>query len=74
MTKRVWFNVNSGEFSNSWNKGEFGDDWVDSLLSGQSHIHEGWKLIEYECKNDDSFSFYNWMQVFTSKKHLKHSK
>lgn len=66
--KRVWFNINTGEFSNSWERGSFGDDWVDSIISGGSHLNEGLKLIEYQCPNDPSFELYSAMQVVTNKK------
>lgn len=64
--KRVWLNINTGEFSNTWEKGSDGDDWVDSLISGGGHINEGWKLIEYKCLNDQTFELYRSMSITTS--------
>ena len=66
--KRVWFNINTGEFSNSWEKGSYGDDWVDAQVSSMDHIKEGCKLIEYCCPSDPSFELYSAMKIVTNPK------
>lgn len=61
MELYVWLNINTGEFSNSWNSEEY-----DKSLK-QSDIDEakkkGWKLIKYSCINDENFQFYNKMKL-----------
>ena len=57
--KRVWLNVITGEFSNSWNASECPltpDDIEYSYTSG-------YKLIEYECLNDGDFELCNLMRL-----------
>lgn len=56
MTRYVWLNIKNGEFSNSWSEkehkeAEFSDDEIEISTK------EGWKLIKYECVNDDEFVF-----------------
>lgn len=58
---RVWLNLNTGEFSNSW----FKDSWEDSLLKEEDITNgpAGWKLIEYRCHNDEKFQFSTLMKL-----------
>ena len=43
----VWYNANTGEFSNSWYE-----------LTNQRYVkEEGWVLIKYQCITDDNFKF-----------------
>mgnify|MGYP001591353984 CR=1 FL=1 len=62
--KRVWLNINTGEFSNSWQKGEPTDillnSWEDHLTEAAK---TGWKLIEYKCVNDPDFELYKAMKL-----------
>lgn len=67
--KYVWPNLNTGEFSNTWDQKTMdavgvGEDEATLRKSAQS----GWKLIKYECLNDESFEFYNMMKVITNLK------
>ena len=75
--KRVWLNLNTGEFSESWTAGTI----VDKFLSEDeiaNSAKRGWKLIEYNCVNDENFELCDLMQIVTSnstkekaKKHIK---
>lgn len=66
MKKRVWFNLETGVFSNSW-KREFMLDKEESYIGGIDSDSK-WKLIEYECLTDSNFEFCNLMQVVTNRK------
>jgi len=62
--KQVWLNMNTGEFSNSWDKPNEISHLHNFLLEGRQNAKEsGWKLIEYTCLNDDEFKFYNQMKL-----------
>jgi hypothetical protein len=63
--KRVWFNNNTGAFSNSWEVGSVLDITIGDDEKGKAR-DRGWKLIEYECLNDDPFVFYDMMKVVTN--------
>lgn len=68
--KQVWLNMNTGEFSNSWVKGE--DEFIQNVINERLDKQpNGWKLIEYICPNDDSFEFFNLMQIMTNVKNLR---
>ncbi len=64
--KYVWLNINTGEFSNSW------DEETQQKYLKQEEIDnsrsEGWKLIKYKCLSDEEFEFYNIMKVVTKQK------
>lgn len=53
--KYVWLNLETGEFSNSWNKDAFGHFDITSDSSIERTRNTSWKLIKYECMNDDNF-------------------
>jgi hypothetical protein len=75
MKRQVWINMNTGEFSNSWDKPEEESVFHSFLLETRIKANEeGWKLIEYECLNDREFQFTDWMQILTSKKKLNNDK
>ena len=59
-TRQDWLNINTGEFSNSWQEGIYPDATSNELLKD---ITDGWKLITYECLNDDEFEFCNLMRL-----------
>ncbi len=65
IKKRVWFNNNSGKFSNSWEVGSVLDITIGEDEKEKAK-ERGWKLIEYECLNDDLFVFYDMMKVVTN--------
>lgn len=67
----VWLDLNTGTFSNSW------DEEMQELVSADMQQHartNNWKLIKYQCLNDEDFSFYNLMQVMTRKTAPKKTK
>ena len=55
-----WLNINDGKFSNSW--GEDSMKYLDDELLAIAK-KDGFKLIKYQCVNDDKFEFYNRMQL-----------
>jgi|AntRauTorcE11898_2_1112593.scaffolds.fasta_scaffold33286_3 hypothetical protein len=65
MKKYVWLNLDTGEFSNSWDeemhKATFDDDsdLYEWMTTNDSRI----KLICYECPNDENFEFCNLMRL-----------
>lgn len=70
MKKFVWLNMNNGEFSNSWNEKDYAQNsivWetINKELEELKIAPNGWKLIEYTCKNDETFDFYNKMKIVT---------
>jgi hypothetical protein len=62
--KKVWINVVTGEFSNSWQS----DGPLDIKFSNYEEeckeaAKQGFKLIEYRCLNDPCFELYNQMKL-----------
>ena len=65
MTKNrtlVWLNVNTGEFSDSWNEEDYPSIDTNELIE-KYNPKDGWKLIEYNCLNDTLFQFNNLMVI-----------
>lgn len=56
-TKQVWYNVETGTFSNSWLKEDH-----DMSIENQADKSK-WKLIEYIVPNDEDFELCFGMQV-----------
>lgn len=64
--KYVWLNLNTGEFSNAWDK-ETNDKYIDEEVLEQAK-KDNYKLIKFECLNDENFEFYNLMKIVTKPK------
>lgn len=63
VVRQCWLNIETGEFSKSWFKGEFGTT-VESILSDNNcGIKDTWKLIEYSVLNDKDFEFMDCMRL-----------
>lgn len=62
----VWLNINTGEFSDSWDE-ETHQKAFSPALNGEKLLSDakerGGKLIKYECLNDEDFEFYNKMKL-----------
>lgn len=62
--KKVWINIVTGEFSNSWQSGGILDvkftNWEEEIKEASKN---GWKLIEYQCVNDPAFELYSQMKL-----------
>ncbi len=56
----VWLNLITGEFLNSW---EGKDQTLLVEKDFQDVKYKGWKLIKYQCLNDNEFEFYNMMKL-----------
>lgn len=65
--RRVWLDLNTGEFSDSWEKGGIGDFKPEELEKTLAlRDLQATKLIEYTCYNDPDFEFCDLMKVVTS--------
>lgn len=63
--KYVWLDLNTGEFSNTWDDAEMLKEvefQLDSLIEAFQHA-PGWKLIEYTCLSDEAFEFNGLMKI-----------
>lgn len=79
MEKYVWLNTVTGEFSNSFEAKDLGmvngklEGFIkEALEESKKEIEENkgilsektaYKLIKYECLNDDNFDFNNYMKL-----------
>jgi hypothetical protein len=59
--KLVWLNIETGEFSESWDEEEF--SLTDTLDMYSKYTKAGWKLIRYDCLTDEDFQFNNLMVI-----------
>jgi hypothetical protein len=62
--KYVWLNLNTGEFSNSWNEEQHKETegaWTEESIDNATK--SGWKLLQYSCLNDPSFELYDRMKL-----------
>jgi len=65
--KYVWLNLNTGEFSNSWDQETHEHVFkTNEDLFLDKATKDNWKLIKYECVNDESFELYNMMKIVSS--------
>jgi len=56
----VWLNLNSGNFSNSWDESQ--QKYIDDETIERAR-KDNWKLIKYECLTDENFEFYSMMKI-----------
>ena len=61
IIRQCWLNTETGEFSNSWLKGEFETTVQSILKENKAEIGDTWKLIEYIVPNDEKFEFMDCM-------------
>jgi len=59
--KYVWLDLNTGEFSNSWSEEQYPNAIDEEMLKTATDKH--WKLIKYQCVNEQEFEFYNRMKL-----------
>jgi hypothetical protein len=62
MIKWVWYNIETGEFSNSWNEKDHEQAGGTKSLLDPTYHKSTWKLIRYECVSDENFEFMNLMK------------
>lgn len=67
--KYVWFNINTGEFGDSFTEEERKKYLNESDMKVVKYT--GWKLIRYKCETDESFDFYSKMKIVTNIKDKK---
>jgi hypothetical protein len=60
--KYIWFNIQTGEFSNAWTHEEMIHCGSSTLIEDSGKSPE-YKLIKFECLNDPAFTFSNQMSV-----------
>lgn len=62
-TNYVWLNTLSGEFSESWdeetNQKHLDEGFVEKMKKDQP----SWKLLKYECLNDENFKFNKYTKL-----------
>jgi hypothetical protein len=67
MKKQVWLNLDTGEFSNSWEPVDIGYLATKKLIEDVNDVNKRtdghWKLIEYECLNENNFEFSGLMEI-----------
>lgn len=69
MKRYVWFNIDTGEFSNSWTDNDMVELKIDlNQLVEDAQENTRWKLISYECLSHDDFQFYDLMKIVTNGK------
>lgn len=62
--KKVWLNIVTGEFSDSWQSGGILDIKFSNYEEECKAASErGFKLIEYKCLNDPGFELYSQMKL-----------
>ena len=59
--KYVWLNLETGEFSNSWD--EKIHERITHIEEDLKEVKSPWKLIEYTCLSDKNFEFCNLMKL-----------
>jgi hypothetical protein len=62
-----WLNLETGVFSNSWDEATHNEYINQTLINEVNLKTTTFKLIKYECLNDDNFEFYNLMKIVTNK-------
>ena len=65
MAKYVLMNLETGEFSNTW------DDTIQGSVVDEKYMEylkkaPQWKLIKFECVNDVNFEFCHLMRIVTN--------
>ncbi len=58
--KYCWLDQKDGKFSNSWEEETM--KYIDKGILDMAD-KDRWKLIKYQCINDDDFEFHNLMQL-----------
>jgi hypothetical protein len=73
--KAVWFDINTGHFSNTFKYGELLGSTLSALGESMEETGKqleeasrGWKLIIYRCDTDPDFEFSHMMKVVTKTK------
>lgn len=73
--KAVWFDINTGHFSNTFKYGELLNSTLNALGESMEETgrqleeaSRGWKLIIYRCDTDPDFEFSHMMKVVTKTK------
>jgi len=67
----VWLNIDTGEFSNSWQPFELRKDGplslhqliLDARAADIQRNRPAWKLIRYSCLTDNDFEFSSRMRI-----------
>lgn len=69
--RMVWLNIDTGEFSNSWQPFELRTEGplsvrqliMDARAADIQRNRPAWKLIRYSCLTDDAFEFSSRMRI-----------
>ena len=60
--KYVWFNINTGEFSDSWNENEIEAHFIENIKD-EGLLRDELKLIKFKCISDPNFKFVRHMKI-----------
>jgi hypothetical protein len=65
MIRYVWYNIADGTFSDSWADDEYSDEQLQDAIdhSKENLSTPTWKLLRYECVNDNDFEFSKLMHT-----------
>lgn len=63
--KYFWLNINTGEMSDGFTEQDVIKYLDEEILAIATK--NGFKLIKYECVNDENFEFYSRMAITTKK-------
>jgi wyosine [tRNA(Phe)-imidazoG37] synthetase (radical SAM superfamily) len=63
MKRYCWLNPIDGTFSNSWNEETHNKFLTPEDIKNHSTILPNYKLITYECLNDENFEFTHHMKL-----------
>jgi hypothetical protein len=64
MKKRyVWLNIEDGKFSDSWDEETHQKFLTNEDIEDLKKRNPEWKLISYECLNDENFEFNHHMVI-----------
>lgn len=69
--KAVWFNNDTGEFSNSWVYDTNDKTLMSALADQLDGKNPQWKLIIYRCDSDSNFEFSGLMKIVTNVREKK---
>lgn len=64
--KYVWLNLETGEFSNSWDEKTHETVFTENEPLIKNAAKNNWKLIKYQCINDEKFELYDIMRIVTN--------
>ena len=62
-TNYVWLNTLTGKFSESWDEETQKRCFNENFVAEMKKRDPGWKLLKYECLNDENFKFNQYTKL-----------